>query len=530
MGSSKKIIIRYSKVFSRIIPGMLMVGVSMGTGAFAAEEELTGLQALVVATDSSGDFTSVNEAINAASDDGKRTAIFIKSGIYTEKVFIGNRWESSGKVISLIGEHVDSVVITWDDYHGKEIPYPGREGTITADGMTAATMTVTSPEFYMENITVRNPSTQAQAEALYQSGDRQVLKNCKILGNQDTHRTKKGRRYFYFRTTIEGDVDFIYAGGTCYFYQCEILSNSGGYLTAPEDIIYKATLASGKTLRYGFFFKDCDILAKDGVGNGSVYLGRPWGPECGSVFLNCRLGSHINRNGWQAWNGNESSACFAEYKSMNPDGSSPADISNRVSWSQQFTSEDVNSHMLLSKIYSMVSTTPFDPVPMVVAPLAPHSLEVDSNQLSWTTVDEVSGYAVFANGSIIGFSNINQYTDTLSYDSPPVYTVRSVGPPGNLSMPNGQQEDFTEETINTAINSVVVGVEDKNLSQSNVPHIENGILTFERPSSCRVFSVLGQELFHEKNVSVFNLEKLKTGIYLFRVSDAENGYTYKIVK
>jgi len=484
----------------------------------------------VVAQDGTGDFTSINEAIEAAPASSARTTIFIKKGTYQEKVFIGDRWVTSNKVISLIGEHVDSVIIVWDDYLGKEITYPGQEGTIVADGTTCPTMTVTAPGFYMENITVRNPYPSAQAVALYQSGDGQVLKNCKILGNQDTHRTKKGRRYFYFRSTIEGDVDFIYAGGTCYFYQCDIVSNSGGYITAPEDIVYKATLPSGETLRYGFFFKDCDIMATDGVGDGSVYLGRPWGPECGSVFLNCRLGDHINNRGWQTWGGNETSACFGEYKSMNADGSSPADVSQRVSWSQQFTTTDYNNHMLLSHIYASVSSTTFDPVPMLIAPDAPASLQVEDSSLVWTAVNTATGYVVYANGSVIGFSKINRYVDTLDYETPPVYTIRSIGELGNLSVKNGKAEDFTEESINVAINSVLIGIDEKKPAQNFIPKIEKGTIIFDSPSDCRVFSVLGQELYRERNCSDFSLDKLNAGIYIFVVSDKERQYTFKISK
>lgn len=485
----------------------------------------------VVAKDSSGDFTSINAAIDAALDNGERTTIFIKKGIYEEKVFIGNRWETSNKVISLIGENVDSVVVVWDDYHGKEITYPGKDGTISADGMTAPTMTVTSPNFYMENITVKNPSTEAQAEALYQAGDRQTLKNCKILGNQDTHRTKKGRRYFYFRTMIEGGVDFIYAGGTCYFYQCDIVSNRDGYITAPEDVPYSARLASGKTLRYGFFFKDCDILATDNVTDESVYLGRPWQPECGSVFLNSRLGSHIRTSGWQAWGGSETSACFAEYKSMNADGSTLIDVSNRVDWSQQLTTSDINNHMLLSKIYRKVSSTKFEPIPLVIAPEAPKMLTVEGNNLSWTAVEGGLGYAIYANGSVIGFNTLNQFVDTLSYDTNPDYTVRTIGALGNLSVDNGQSEDYTEDDILEAIDTplIVSGINENAVHEKYIPKILDGTIWFDKPVSCRVFTVIGQEIVLQENVSTFNLDELKPGVFIFWVTDNEKTYSFKVL-
>ena len=482
------------------------------------------VHSFVVAKDSTGDFITINEAIEAASDNGERTTIFIKKGTYNEKVFIGNRWQTSNKIISLIGENVDSVIISWSDYQGKVISYPGKEGTITADGMTCPTMTVTSPDFYMENITVINQSTVAQAVALYQSGDAQVLKNCKILGNQDTHRTKKGRRYFYFRCTIEGGVDFIYAGGTCYFYQCDIVSNRGGYITAPEDITYKTTLSSGETIRYGFVFKDCNLIQVDGVSNGSVYLGRPWGPECGSIFLNCRLGSHINVKGWESWNGNESSACFAEFKSMNADDSGLIDTSNRVKWSLQLNTHNVNDHLLLSKIYSSVSSSVFDPVPLLVGPAAPVSLKVNNNYLSWSGKVNAGGYVVYSNGTAIGFSRFNYYTDTLIYNTPPVYNVRSVGLLGNLSLPNGENEDFTEQSINQAINSPIetVGIDKKPIQNQYTPNINNGIVWFDTPTNCKIISVSGQQVYSDKNILNFNLNNLTPGMYIFKVFSNKN--------
>ena len=490
----------------------------------------TKVHSYVVAKDGTGDFTTINEAIEASPENGERSTIFVKKGVYQEKVFIGNRWETSNKVISLIGESVDSVIIVWDDYLGKEINYPGK-GTITADGLTCPTMTVTSPDFYMENMTIKNPSTDAQAVALYQSGDRQVLKNCKILGNQDTHRTKKGRRYFYFHSTIEGGVDFIYAGGTCYFYQCDIVSNRSGYITAPEDITYKATLSTGETIRYGFIFKDCDILSTDGVADGSVYLGRPWGPECGSIFMNCRLGTHITDKGWETWGGNETSASFAEYKSMNADSSALVDISNRVDWSMQLSTDDVNSHLLLSSIYSSVSNTAFNPVPMVIAPDAPKSLSVDGNYLNWSTVKDAIGYVVYANGSAIGFNTTSHYRDTLSYDTAPVYTVRTIGTLGNLSVLNGESENFTEASINEAINTpiVAVGIDEKIIKEHFVPKIVNGVILFDQPVNCQIYSVTGQQIIQKRSISSFNVDELKPGFYIFNISDDKKvNYSFKV--
>lgn len=405
---------------------------------------------IVVAKDGSGDYISINAAIEAVPENAARKTIFVKKGVYEEKVFIGNRWQGSNKVISLIGENVDSVVIVWDDYHGKTISYPGKDGTIVADGMTAATFTVTAPDFYMENITIKNPSKAAQAEAIYQSGDRQVLKNCKILGNQDTHRTKKGKRYFYYKCTIEGGVDFIYAGGTCYFYQCKIVSNRNGYITAPEDITYTAKLSNGKTLYYGFIFNDCDLFAKDGAND--VYLGRPWAAESGSVFMNCRLGSHINRTGWDAWGGNEQNCSFAEYQSLNADGSALADVSGRVSWSMQLSDKDRYNLLGMNTIYRAVSSSTFDPVSQFLPISGPGSLGVSNRKLSWTAVENAVGYVVYANDAMIDFAETNSYYDVVERSGTVNYKVRAIAANGRLSTFNGLAGGVTATELDSLLN------------------------------------------------------------------------------
>lgn len=478
---------------------------------------------VVVAKDSSGDFTSINAAINSLPETGPRKTIFIKNGVYNEKVFIGDRYVESNKVISIIGENADSVIISWDDYNGKSITYPGK-GTITADGMTCPTMTVTSPDFYMENVTVRNPSTAAQAVALYQTKDRQTLKNCRIIGNQDTHRTKKGRRYFYYNTFIEGGVDFIYAGGTCYFYKCHINSNRNGYVTAPEDITYMATMSTGKTLRYGFFFKDCDITANDGVTPGSVYLGRPWGPECGSVFMNCRLGNHINKAGWTTMGaGNEKTACFAEYQSMNADGSQPADVSSRINWSMQLNTTDVNNLMLLSKIWSALSSTQFDAVSMVIAPKPVTNFKTNTGgSLSWDAVDGAKGYIVYADNTIIGFAEANSFVDNNQYVKAPVYNVRTVGQWGNLSVNYGETDNVTMETIESVVNTKISAIDEIDEEAGKLV-VTNGSLIFYEPTDFTLYNLYGQMIKSGKSVIEFDLSKLSSGFYLINAKGKTTG-------
>ena len=101
----------------------------------------------VVAQDGSGDFTTVQEAINAVPDFRKanRTNILVKKGNYKEKVII-----PECKIqVSLIGE--DGAVITYDDYASKLNRFG--EGKSTSG---SASCYIYAPDFIAENITFEN--------------------------------------------------------------------------------------------------------------------------------------------------------------------------------------------------------------------------------------------------------------------------------------------------------------------------------------------------------------------------------------
>jgi pectinesterase len=72
---------------------------------------------LVVAQDGSGNFTTLQAAINAVPDyRKKRTNIFVKNGVYNEKLIL----PASKQLVSLIGESVDKTIITYGDWAQKK--------------------------------------------------------------------------------------------------------------------------------------------------------------------------------------------------------------------------------------------------------------------------------------------------------------------------------------------------------------------------------------------------------------------------
>lgn len=270
----------------------------------------------VVARDGSGDYTSIQEAVdNTKAFPDRRVTLFVKNGVYKEKVKI-HEWNTS---LSLIGESRDGVIITYDD-HFKKINR-GRNSTFHTP-----TVQVDGDDFRTENLTIRNTAGPVgQAVALAVNADRAYFDNISLTGNQDTlYVTGEGKRQYFKDCYIEGTTDFIFGRATAVFENCRIHSKADSYITAastPEGV------------DDGFVFIGCRLTAGEGVGK--VYLGRPWRPYARTVFIDTDMGAHILPQGWDDWSNPAArkTVFYAEYGSTGPGG----DRKHRVEWSKQLS-------------------------------------------------------------------------------------------------------------------------------------------------------------------------------------------------
>jgi len=243
---------------------------------------------VVVAKDGSGNYSSVQSAINAAPSSSSWYTIYIKNGSYHEVVTVDKSY------IELIGQSATGTVITYGNYASSVGSTSG-----------SATAFFKANNFIARNITFENsfdyPNSSAankQAVAAEPMADRQVFVNCRFTGYQDTLYVRNGRSYFK-DCYIAGHTDFIFGDGTAVFDNCDIYSRpkNGGCISAPS------TLAS---TTYGLIFMNCNVT---GPSTG-VWLGRPWHPsssttsiKSNAVYLNCYLGSHIATDGWTSMSG-----------------------------------------------------------------------------------------------------------------------------------------------------------------------------------------------------------------------------------
>lgn len=281
----------------------------------------------VVAKDGSGDFFTVQEAVDAAPDYCKQdeTTIYIKDGVYEEKVTI----PTNKQRLHLIGQSAANTVITWNDYAKKLGPTGYEMGT-----SATSTVFLYASDFLAENLTIANSSGEGkeigQACAITVDADRAAFINCRFIANQDTIYTYgKGQSQYFRNCWIEGTTDFIFGASTCWFEECTILSKKNSYVTAAS---------TPEREKFGYVFNNCRLIHnEDAV---KVYLGRPWRSFAKTVFINCELGDHIVREGWHNWDKPyaEKTTFYAEYGSKGPGAASKAE---RVKWSHFLREKDL---------------------------------------------------------------------------------------------------------------------------------------------------------------------------------------------
>lgn len=288
-----------------------------------------------VAQDGSGDYKTIQEAVNNVRDHSQQTVtINIKNGVYHEKLVIPS-WK---KNIALVGESKEKTIITNDDYSGKDFPTNDFTGNSKYSTYTSYTVLIQASDCSAQNLTIQNTAGRVgQAVALMIEADRVSIKNCNILGNQDTLYTAKDGRNYFENCYIEGTTDFIFGEATVVFQNCTIKSLSNSYVTAAS------TSANQK---YGYVFFNCNLIAPEGVNK--VFLGRPWRPYAKTVFINCNLGKHIVPQGWDPWKGDamfpdkEKTVLYAEYQNKG----AGSNISERVNWSHQLSKKEAKKYTL----------------------------------------------------------------------------------------------------------------------------------------------------------------------------------------
>lgn len=294
---------------------------------------------MVVAKDGSGNYLTVQDAVNAVPDyNEEEITILIQPGTYKEKLIIAESKEH----IHMIARNDGESIISYDDFANRPNSFGKNMGT-----SGSSSVYVYAPDFEAEGITFENTASRelfnatgngvGQAVAILIKGDRAVFRRCRFLGHQDTlycfgQKYNSQSRQYFEDCYVEGTVDYIFGWATAVFNRCHMHNLGNGYVTA-------ASTPEGQA--FGYVFVDCKIT---GNGKETHYLGRPWRPYSHVVYINCEMDESIKTVGWNNWGkeSNEQTAFYAEYKSKGA-GASPK---TRVAWSHQLKKEDIKKYQI----------------------------------------------------------------------------------------------------------------------------------------------------------------------------------------
>ncbi len=311
---------------------LLLLSILLMVTSVNAQTSTVYPQQITVAKDGTGNYKTIQEAIDAVrAYSPEHVTINIKNGVYHEKIVVP-AWVTN---VSFIGESKEGTVITYEDYSGKFMDVDTVSNKKKFTTFNSYTMYVHGNDINIENLTIKNAAGRVgQAVALHVDGDRFVMRNCNLLGNQDTLLTANdSSRQYYFNCYVEGTTDFIFGNATAIFKDCTIKSLKDSYITAASTT---------QRQPFGYVFLNCRLTANDETK--LEYLGRPWRAYAKVVFIGCEMGKHIRPEGWHNWNKveNEATAYYAEY---NNTGEGAA-TDKRVSWSHVLSKKEARKYTL----------------------------------------------------------------------------------------------------------------------------------------------------------------------------------------
>jgi pectate lyase/pectin methylesterase-like acyl-CoA thioesterase len=274
---------------------------------------------LRVAADGSGDFRTVQAAVNAvpSGNDGRIT-IAIAPGTYREQV----RVPADKPHLTFLGtgrDRGDTVIV-----HDTPAEYGGSTGS--------ATVLIAASDVTARHLTFVNDFDEAahdlkgeQALAMKTTGDRIVFTDTAFKGNQDTLMTDSPKlttvsRVYLRDAYIEGDVDFIYGRATTVIERSTIKAlsrgsdSNNGYITAAST--WKGTRSR---------------IVSDAPDQ-TFHLGRPWHPggepdAIAQVLIrDTWLPAAIKSSPWTDMSGFPwQEARFSEYRNTGPGATPSAD-------------------------------------------------------------------------------------------------------------------------------------------------------------------------------------------------------------
>lgn len=364
------------------------------------------------------ELTAAIASVNASntSATAARKTIFIKNGEYYLGKEVGTKKslvQLTCYNVSLIGESRDGVIL-YGETDG--ISYP----VLNLRDRTG---------FYLQDLTVRNDYDYGMevlkgvAVAIY-GGDKTIMKNVRMLSNQDTQVT--GHRAYFEDCDIHGTVDFICGGGDNYYYRTDLVleNRKGNVIAAPS------TIASH---RWGYVFDHCTIKPMEGataVEDGSYNLGRPWNNEPRANFLHTTMEVLPAAAGWTTMS-HDLLTHFYEYGSVDAKGNA-VDVSGRKNspfsaneYTPILTAEEAAAFTVRNVLGG---TDAWDAAALAAQVAAPTNVVLKGEVMTWDDIEDAMLYVVLKDGEF--FAQTTAATCSLTVSGQ--YSVKAANRFGGL--------------------------------------------------------------------------------------------------
>lgn len=382
------------------------------------------------------------KAAGSRDDKTKRFRIFIHDGFYripasataTKEGIDGKQYPDPTTYlnvpnVSFIGESTDGVVIT--------NTVPGTEGD---NGFGAAnvlegigrgdvlSLDKNATGTYFQNLTMKSAMGDGRGRdiVLNDKSNKTVMKDVCLWAYQDTYVSNNDQGRFYFEGgVLRGRTDFLCGKGDVYYNAVTLqMCEDGGYLAVPSV-----------PRKYGYIFKDCEIVGENDKIDGNYTLGRPWGKGTPiALFIDTKMTVKPSAIGWNEM-GDGWPARFAEYNSVTSAGT-VIDLSQRKT---TFPGSHENNPVLtkaeadaMSYEVVMGAEDDWDPASLTEQAPVPTNVALAEGVLSWDNSDYVSCWAICKDGKVIAFTTEPKFEVNGSRADEAVYSVRAANEMGGL--------------------------------------------------------------------------------------------------
>ncbi|KAJ3537514.1 hypothetical protein NM208_g6278 [Fusarium decemcellulare] len=233
---------------------------------------------LTVATDGSGDFTNINEAIKTAQASGYPT-VTVLAGTYTENVVI-----AATPTVTIVGE-----VSNKRDYASNKVVIDNGGNTNPALSFSVAN----GAGITWKNIKFSNSLVGGSAGAVYLRGSKNAFYSCQFVAAGIAAITGSTSSGIVANSYIEAQDKVIYNTPSLYIYGSTITATKSNAL-----LVYnKGGLVGSTMYNSTIVFDTTSVIQKSGTTNTKVYMAAANGDGSVVVYRDSSLAGFLNATG-----------------------------------------------------------------------------------------------------------------------------------------------------------------------------------------------------------------------------------------